>query len=714
VGFERVPARLEHKRRALVGHDLVATVASDPHRHGPGGWALAVIKDIRLGYRVVAAVRNVRNEGAQCCTGPRWLPHCGAELHGVDATRVRLERRRVGTSGSVRIYLTARVRIEAGGRVIEGARFPGRLGRVAFAYLVAECDRPVTREELAEALWAGEPPRTWEKGTAVLVSKLRTLLAEICVDNGELISYAYGCYQLHLPSGSWVDTAAATQATAAAEAALAGGEDPTALRHAATAVELTHRDFLPGEDGAWVEGRRADLHRLRVRALDCLAEAQLRLGNPHAAVAAAKEAVSLEPYRESGYILLMRTHAAAGNRAEALRVHEECRRLLSEELGVDPSPETEAAHLELLRSVPRRVEPVETAAANGPDAAPDLAPAPAPRHASAAPPRRKGARMLVRAAPALALIAAATAIGIVLIGRNATSASPTVLPGIDTVARLSEQDNAFTLAARVGEEPTGVAITDQRIWVINYTSQTLSWLDPRSGAVLGTRSVGGTPTGIAASSDAIWVTAQFGLTNTTGGAVVRFDPTTAEPAGLIAVGDGVDGIAVGQGAVWVTNELTDTVLRIDAVTNTIGPPIPVGREPVAVAVGSNSVWVANELDSTVTRIDERTGAVTATIAVPTPSAIAASAGSVWVVSTVGGSVTRLDPTTNGVVTTISVGAGPTAAGIDGASVWVAVGGTGTVARIDAATNRVIASTRVRGHPDALTAGGGFVWLTVHA
>jgi SARP family transcriptional regulator, regulator of embCAB operon len=144
----------------------------------------------------------------------------------------------VGTSNSLRIYLTARVRIEAGGRAIEGTRFPGRLGRVAFAYLVSECDRPVTREELAEALWAGEPPRTWEKGTAVLVSKLRTLMTEIRPDNGELISYAYGCYQLHLPSGSWVDTAAAADAATAAEAALAGGDDPAALRQATTALEL--------------------------------------------------------------------------------------------------------------------------------------------------------------------------------------------------------------------------------------------------------------------------------------------------------------------------------------------------------------------------------------------------------------------------------------------------------------------------------------------
>jgi DNA-binding SARP family transcriptional activator len=56
------------------------------------------------------------------------------------------------------------------------------------------------------------------------------------------------------------------------------------------------------------------------------------------------------PFRETGYQLLMRAHAAVGNRAEALRVYERCRSLLSEELGVPPSSQTEAVYLDILRS----------------------------------------------------------------------------------------------------------------------------------------------------------------------------------------------------------------------------------------------------------------------------------------------------------------------------------------------------------------------------
>ena len=56
----------------------------------------------------------------------------------------------------------------------------------------------------------------------------------------------------------------------------------------------------------------------------------------------------MEPFRESAYVRLMDAHAGAGNRGEALRAYERCRRLLVEELGVDPSPPTETANLALL------------------------------------------------------------------------------------------------------------------------------------------------------------------------------------------------------------------------------------------------------------------------------------------------------------------------------------------------------------------------------
>jgi DNA-binding SARP family transcriptional activator len=54
--------------------------------------------------------------------------------------------------------------------------------------------------------------------------------------------------------------------------------------------------------------------------------------------------LTIQPFRESGHRLVMRAHAAMGNTAEALLAYEACRRLIAEELGVDPPPQTKATY----------------------------------------------------------------------------------------------------------------------------------------------------------------------------------------------------------------------------------------------------------------------------------------------------------------------------------------------------------------------------------
>ena len=113
---------------------------------------------------------------------------------------------------------------------------------------------------------------------------------------------------------------------------------------AAFALSLVKHPFLPGEDGSWVEEKRRQLTGVRVEALNVLADSCLRSGEAPETAKWAEQAIDLEPYRETGYRRLMEAHVAAGNRAEALRVYERCRRLLDEELGAYPSPETESVY----------------------------------------------------------------------------------------------------------------------------------------------------------------------------------------------------------------------------------------------------------------------------------------------------------------------------------------------------------------------------------
>ncbi len=250
----------------------------------------------------------------------------------------------------VRISLSGRVSIEANGASLDERSFGGRQGRLVFAYLLAAEGRPVPRDELADVLWGDAPPAKWEKALSVLVSKLRALLEDCGIDSQAALRSAFGCYQLVLPAGAWLDVAAAREAANRAEAALDAGEVAAAREAAGEAAALARRTFLPGEDGFWVEEKRRELSEVLVRALECLADASLAAGDAREAVRRAEELVTLEPYREGGYRRLMQAHAAAGDSAEALRVYERCRRLLAEELGAYPSPETESIHRDLLRA----------------------------------------------------------------------------------------------------------------------------------------------------------------------------------------------------------------------------------------------------------------------------------------------------------------------------------------------------------------------------
>jgi basic membrane lipoprotein Med (substrate-binding protein (PBP1-ABC) superfamily)/DNA-binding SARP family transcriptional activator len=244
--------------------------------------------------------------------------------------------------------LTDRLSIEAAGVVVDEERFPGRQGRLVFAYLLAARGRPVPRDELADALWGDHPPARWEKALSVLVSKLRALLTECGVDGASALTSAFGCYKLMPPAGAWIDVDEAADAVERAEVALAAGDLDEARSQASTAAKLARRSFLPGEDGSWIEEQRRDLRGVLVRALECSGDASLAAGELAAAVRHAAEVTELEPFRESSYRRLMQAHASAGNPAEALRVYERCRRFLADELGAYPSPETESLYRELL------------------------------------------------------------------------------------------------------------------------------------------------------------------------------------------------------------------------------------------------------------------------------------------------------------------------------------------------------------------------------
>jgi DNA-binding SARP family transcriptional activator/tetratricopeptide (TPR) repeat protein len=241
-----------------------------------------------------------------------------------------------------RIQLCGRLSVELDGvELVQSLR--GKQVPLLLAYLVLNRDRPVGRDELIGALWSETAPRSQDAAMRTLLSRLRSALGRDIVSGRDELG-------LSLPEPAWVDVEAATSELWRAQRALDSGDARAAWALAQVPLNIASRGLLPGAQAAWLEPRRQELGDIRLQALEVIGKAGLSLGGTQlgSVERAARTLIASEPYRESGYVLLMAALEAQGNVAEGLRVFEQLRSLLRDELGIAPSPEAIQAHERLL------------------------------------------------------------------------------------------------------------------------------------------------------------------------------------------------------------------------------------------------------------------------------------------------------------------------------------------------------------------------------
>ncbi len=234
----------------------------------------------------------------------------------------------------------------SGDGVVEGRHLGGRRAQLALAML-ALTPGSVPAEQLAEALWGETPPPTWRPALRGIIRGLRDALGPIGLGGEELIATVPGGYAL--TDAAEVDVALAAEARRRAEAALLAGQ----LAEAADTVEagsrLSGAQLLPGEDQPWLAAHRRVIDQTRFDSLRIIAEAAGGLNQHARAIDAARLAVELEPLNERAHQVLIAALDRAGDRAGAVSAYEQCRTVLGDELGIDPSRETVELYLSALR-----------------------------------------------------------------------------------------------------------------------------------------------------------------------------------------------------------------------------------------------------------------------------------------------------------------------------------------------------------------------------
>ena len=240
-----------------------------------------------------------------------------------------------------RLYLTGGLRFDGPDGSFTDGDLPGGQGRLALGALAVE-RRPIERDALAEIVWDGRIPAKWEGALSTIVSKLRAVFTDTGVDGRDIVVTIAGTYALLLPAGTWVDLEDATRRLDRAERALRRGDLVGATTDGTVASSILRRPFLAGVDSAWTDRQRRAIDQQRYRCAITLAAAWIGVGDPGLAATIASGAIQLDPLREIAHRLLVEAELERGDRAAAQRALLECERTLIEELGVRPSPETQA------------------------------------------------------------------------------------------------------------------------------------------------------------------------------------------------------------------------------------------------------------------------------------------------------------------------------------------------------------------------------------
>lgn len=167
----------------------------------------------------------------------------------------------------------------------------------------------------------------------------------------------------------------------------------------------------------------------------------------------------------------------------------------------------------------------------------------------------------------------------------------------DQLVGIDPATNQVFARLSLPDGPSGIAITDQAVWVMSTIAGQVVRIDPSSNRIVVTIPhacptacfQGSLPLTVATTPDSVWV-------RTTGdGLLVRLDPATNKVVNQIEVTyplgrNGQDRIVPFDGAIWVCGV---SLQRIDPPTNRVSSTIDVSA--TSLIAGFGSLWITDIL-----------------------------------------------------------------------------------------------------------------------
>ncbi|GLZ29630.1 XRE family transcriptional regulator [Lentzea sp. NBRC 105346] len=256
--------------------------------------------------------------------------------------------------------------------------------RAVLAVLLLARNTPVSRGQIIEAVWGDNEPSSAVNLVQTYVAGLRRVLEPSRARRApaETLTSVGDGYLLRVEPGA-LDLDVFEQQVAVAHRLRAAGDLQQAAVELDEALALWRAEPLGGLNGLFADVERGRLIERRLAVLEERAELGLAIGQGAELISQLSGVVAEHPLRERGHGLLMRALCQAGRQAEALAAYREARRVLIDELGVEPGPELRRVHQAVLAG--DSPEPERPALKIAPAAEPQQAPVTIPAQLPRAP-----------------------------------------------------------------------------------------------------------------------------------------------------------------------------------------------------------------------------------------------------------------------------------------------------------------------------------------
>ncbi|WP_194916124.1 AfsR/SARP family transcriptional regulator [Catenulispora rubra] len=229
--------------------------------------------------------------------------------------------------------------------------------RAVLAMLAMRAGEIVGVKQIIDGVWGDEIPTSAANCVHTYVASLRRILRpEERLRGGRLLASTGGGYVFDVGSDT-VDVQQFSARVQQARALRSAGNLTDAVLFYEAAQGMWRGEALANVPGPFAHWERARLHETRISVLEEWATVMVAEGRHAETIGVLSDVVNWEPLRERLRWLLMVALFRSGRRADALRVYRDTRKVLRDELGIEPGPELGKLHEQILAGpapAPRR------------------------------------------------------------------------------------------------------------------------------------------------------------------------------------------------------------------------------------------------------------------------------------------------------------------------------------------------------------------------